>query len=339
MLTLLDAWLHTIDPYVVWPIRWYGLSYLAGFLIGYLMLRLVTTRGRSPLRTEQVGDLVVTLAICGVIGGRLGYVFFYKPSLLTTVSDQLPYWGPLMIQDGGMASHGGMIGAVLGCFFYALRHHISPLFLGDLLAFGAPLGLALGRVANFINGELVGRMCSPDFALAVKFPTAMRFWSAEKVDQLMRAYEATGHAVLTRTRGQFVEYAIARVQAGDADMIQVVRPLLEPRHPSQLYAALGEGVFVGLVLLWLYRKPRHPGVVGFSFLIAYGIARIINEFWRKPDAHIGFDAVLMGWQITRGQWLSIAMLAIGVVGVIVCARRGVERLGGWQRSNCAGSLV
>jgi len=339
---LAEAWLHTIDPFVfdrhlLIPIRWYGLSYLLGFLIGYLMIRLVTARGRSPLKTEQAGDLVVTLAIAGVIGGRLGYVVFYKRSLLTEFTGELPFWGAAAINDGGMSIHGGIIGAIAGCLLYAWRQRMNPLFLGDLLAFGAPPGLALGRIANFINGELVGRVCSPDFPLAVKFPTAMRLWlveQPEKVRELMAAYRAKGHAILNERPQQFIEAAIRRIQNGDAEMAGLVRPMLEPRHPSQLYAALGEGILVGLVLLTLYRKPRRPGVLGFSFLVVYGTVRIVDELWRKPDAHIGFDAVF-GIAITRGQWLSMAMIVAGVVGLFFVARRPVDRLGGWGRMAAA----
>jgi len=337
MVALADAWLHTIDPYVfdrlfILPIRWYGLSYLAGFLIGYLMIRWVVSRSRAPITMPQVLDLVVTLALTGVIGGRLGYVLFYKIDLLWTFTNSLPYWQAIAVNDGGMSIHGGMIGSIIGCLIYAHRQKLSPLFLGDLLAFAAPPGLALGRIANFINGELVGRVCSKDFPLAVKFPTTMRLWDREKIQTLKTAYQDTGRAILDKHQppGQFIEYAIARIQAGDSQMAAVVRPMLEPRHPSQLYAALGEGVLVGLVLLWLYRKPRRPGVIGFSFLIAYGVARIIDELWRKPDAHIGFDT-LFGLAITRGQWLSIAMLIAGGIGLWITARRPVDPLGGWRR--------
>jgi phosphatidylglycerol:prolipoprotein diacylglycerol transferase len=333
MTALADAWLHTIDPYAIWFIRWYGLSYLAGFLIGYLMVRWVITRGRSTLTLVQAGDLVVTLAISGVIGGRLGYVLFYKRDLLWTITDHIPYWGAIAINDGGMSIHGGILGTVIGCLLYAWRQNQSPLFLGDLMAFAGPPGLALGRIANFVNGELVGRVCAPTFPLAVKFPTAMRFWSEKRLEEVMQAYQQTNRAILDKydTPRAFAEYAIARIQAGDQVMINTVRPFLEPRHPSQLYAALGEGVLVGLVLLWLYHKPRKPGVVGFAFLIAYGVVRIVDELWRKPDAHIGFDA-LFGLAITRGQWLSLAMLVIGLVGIWITARRPVDRLGGWGRN-------
>jgi phosphatidylglycerol:prolipoprotein diacylglycerol transferase len=331
----LAAWLHDIDPYAIYlaggyGIRWYGLSYLAGFLIGYALVRLVARRGRSPLTIEQAGDLVVTLAVSVVIGGRLGYVFFYKPSLLWTIFDSPPWWGVLAINEGGMASHGGMIGGAIGCLIFAYRQGLPKLFVGDLLAFGAPFGLALGRVANFINGELIGRVTYDGFPLAVKFPTAMRFWPLEKVQALMIAYQQQGGTLLRDDRPRaFVEHAIREIQSGNQQMAAVVRPMLEPRHPSQLYAALGEGVIVGLVLLWVYRKPRKPGVVGFTFLVVYAIARIIDELWRKPDAHIGFDWTILGWHITRGQWLSIAMLLIGVVGLLIVSRRKAEPLGGW----------
>jgi len=332
----LAVWLHDIDPFALYlgggfGIRWYGLSYLVGFLIGYALVRLVARRGRSPLRPEQAGDLVVALAVSVVVGGRLGYVFFYKISLLTKFTSEVPFWGVLAINDGGMASHGGMIGGAVCCLIFAWRQRVSPLFIGDLFAFGAPFGLAFGRVANFINGELVGRVCSEGFPLAVKFPTMMRFWSLEKVQKLMQAYREQGHSVMRDRPGAFVEHAITRIQNSDAEMASLVRPMLEPRHPSQLYAALAEGVIVGLVLLWVYRKPRKPGVVGFTFLIVYGLARIVDEFWRKPDAHIGFDWTMLGWQLTRGQWLSMAMLLLGIVGLYVVRRRNVEPLGGWRK--------
>jgi phosphatidylglycerol:prolipoprotein diacylglycerol transferase len=343
MLTL-ATWLHDLDPVAFevlgFPVRWYGLSYLAGFLIGYLLVRRVASRGRSPLSPQQAGDLVITLALSVVVGGRLGYVLFYDPSLLADFSSQPPWWGLLRINDGGMASHGGMLGGIVGCLHFAYRHAQPKLFLGDLMAFGAPFGLGLGRVANFINGELVGRVCDPGFSLAVKFPTAMRIWPAEKVRMLMRAYRAQaqgsapGLKLLEERPRAFVDYIIAEIQDGSAELTALVRPMLAPRHPSQLYAALGEGVRV--VLLWFFRKPRKPGSVGFLFLVVYGLVRIVDELWRKPDAHIGFDW-LFGLAITRGQWLSLAMVLAGAIGLMVVYRRTAESLGGWLRGGLSAS--
>ena len=330
MFMLADVWLHTIDPFAVWPIRWYGLSYLVGFMIGWALIRRVARVGISPMSAVLAGDLVLTLAVSVVIGGRLGYVLFYKISLLWQFTGEVPFWGALAINDGGMASHGGMIGGIVGCLYFAWRHALPKLWLGDLMAFAAPWGLGLGRIANFVNGELIGRTCEPAFPLAVKFPTEMRTWPVERMRELMGKLHARGEGLLYDRPRRFVEHAIEQTQAGNQTVIDAVRPMLEPRHPSQLYAALGEGLIVGLVLLWVWRKPRKPGVVAFTFLIAYGIVRIIDELWRRPDTHIGFDW-LLGLPITRGQWLSAAMVVAGMVGLTAVLRRAAEPIGGWRK--------
>ena len=187
MLLLADPWLHNLDPFAIdltgtfvgdlmgGGIRWYGLSYLAGFVIGYLLIRRVLTVGVSPLKPTQAMDLVVTIAICVVLGGRLGYVVFYQPSLFVEFTGDVPFWGVFMINKGGMASHGGILGGIGGCLFFAWRKNCSTpkhkfAHLLDLMAFGAPLGILCGRIANFINGELIGRACERDFPLAVQFP-------------------------------------------------------------------------------------------------------------------------------------------------------------------------
>ncbi len=141
----LAAWVHNLDPFAIRftsdiGIRWYGLSYLLGFAIGYLLIRRVVAVGRTPLTREQIGDLVVTLAIGLVVGGRLGYAVFYQRSLLTDFSADFPWWGLLAINQGGMASHGGMIGGMAACFWFAYRRGIPAMHLLDILAFGVPLG-------------------------------------------------------------------------------------------------------------------------------------------------------------------------------------------------------
>ncbi len=331
MFCQLAAWLHTIDPYAIklWdggPIRWYGLSYLLGFIIAYLLIRRVVQAGQSTLPVKRVADLVVTLAIGIVVGGRLGYVIFYKPSLLWEFYNSLPFWGVLAINQGGMASHGGMIGGIIAAGLFARRHHQSMLHLIDLLAFGAPLGLFFGRIANFINGELYGRPCSDDFIFAVKFPQEIVDMSPPALIELADRFDLTG-----RTYDSLVSGLLTRIQAGDPAVIQAVEPLLTPRHPSQLYAAVLEGLVVFAVLLLAWRRPRKPGIIAGLFCTTYALMRIINELFRMPDSHL-LDREFAAWGVTRGQWLSVLLLLGGLLLLYLARRSRNNPMGGYLRN-------
>ncbi len=329
--TTLGTWLHTLDPYAIelWengPIRWYGLAYIAGFAVGYLLARRVVRTGPTLLPTVRMMDFVTVVMLGVVGGGRLGYAIFYQPSLFWPVSDLF------LLYKGGMASHGGMIGMVGASAFYAWRlsrtsqtaQTMLPtneaegrigfashwLFLMDLVAFVAPIGVFFGRVANFINGELIGRAASADLPWAVKFPQELYDMPPSQ---------------LSWTRDQIARI-IAMVQSHDAQAIALVEPMLTPRHPSTLYAALSEGVAVFLILLWIYRQPRKPGVIVAWGMIVYAMARIGNEFFREPDAGIGYQALGM----TRGQWLTTGVLTAGVVLLIWATQRTSAKYGGWR---------
>lgn len=330
MITTLAAWLHDLDPFALElpdvallpdGIRWYGLSYLVGFFVGYLLVRRVTRVGVSTLRPDLAADYIVTVAIGIVLGGRLGYCLLYQPSLFTKVYDHLPFWGPLAINEGGMASHGGILGGVLGAWWYAWRHKHDLPFLLDLFAFGAPLGLFFGRIANFINGELFGRGPT-EVPWAVKFPQELY----DEPELAGRVLEATGL--------RSVDHVIHAIQNHNGEVARVVEPLLTPRHPSQLYAAVAEGLVVFLVLLFAWRVPRRPGLVGSWFALTYGVMRIIDEFFRRPDQHIA-DQEFATLGITRGQWLSILVVAVGLWGLWYSRYRaqkhGIQPMGSWRR--------
>ena len=338
---VLAAWVHDLDPYAIklWaggPIRWYGLSYLVGFVLGYALIRRVCRVGRSPLEPQRVADLVVMLAFGVVIGGRLGYVIFYKPELMVTFWPRLPFWGVLAIQDGGMASHGGILGTILAAWWFARRQGISWLYVMDLMAFAAPLGLGLGRVANFINGELYGRRAAESLPWAVRFPQEL-LDNPELATQALLRVEAANIPDAARLAGAQWEIheIIHAIQAGNRQVIELVGPLLTARHPSQLYAALLEGLVVFLVLLWLWRKPRTIGIIGGSFCIGYGLMRILNEFYRMPDAHL-LDQEFAALGVTRGQWLSMILVLVGAIGIPIVLRRRKPRLGSWRRGPWTG---
>ncbi|MEM8737682.1 MAG: prolipoprotein diacylglyceryl transferase [Planctomycetota bacterium] len=320
MTLTLAAWLHTIDPYAIklWeggPIRWYGLSYLLGFLLALFLIKRITRVGVSTLPTARAGDLVLNLAIGIVVGGRLGSVLFYNPHLLREFSDSAPYWGVLDLQGGGMSSHGGMIGGILATYLFARRHQQSWPFTLDLMAFSAPLGLFFGRLANFINGELVGRPTAPDFPLAVQFPQTLY----DNPDTYRAMVQAYGQ--------ELPPHWLDHLQAGNVKLQQAAAAVLETRHPSQLYAAVLEGLIVFAVLLWLWRKPRRAGSIAGAFCITYAVMRLFNEFFRQPDAHLGLQA----WGLSRGQWLSIPLLLLGISVIILAVRFKTPRMGAWRR--------
>lgn len=341
---------HDLSPFI-WQftdtigLRWYGFAYVMGFVAAYLVMSWVVKRQRSGLTSEHISDFITYIAFGTLIGGRLGYVFFYSPDLLWKFKAEIPFWGVLAVNEGGMASHGGMIGIVIACLLYARKTGISSLYLFDLCTLAGPIGVFFGRIANFINGELVGRPCAPDFPLAVKFPQDIRLWPVQEFDRLkgldvvvdkvgvskvqwlewLDRYRTDGSARDQVYDG--LEKIIVGIQQGNSAAKEAIAPLLTARHPSQLYAAFGEGLFIFVFLFLLWRSPRKPGFVCATFIILYAGVRIADEFFRTPDAHIGFQ--LFG--LTRGQWLSIVMMAIGFVMMFVWTRTATSTIPGWGR--------
>lgn len=337
MLLLADAWVHNLDPFAIelpyFPgggIRWYGLSYLAGFFIGYLLLRRVTKHGKSPLRPDHVADMIVMVAIGIVLGGRLGYCLFYNPELFIEFTpNELPWWGVLKINQGGMASHGGILGGIAGCAFFGWKRKIPFAHLLDLMAFGGPLGLFMGRMANFVNGELYGREVpadSPLAGIAMKFPQEMReSWTGEQIGQL--AADAPTLGLNYADPYSLIEAVMLKVQAGDPAWTEYMQTHLTARYPSQLIAGLTEGIIVFAILALLYRYPVKRGLIGGVFCVSYALMRVVNEFFRLPDSQYIKDGVLP--TVTQGQWLSIGLFVLGVVTIVLALRGKQEKLGGW----------
>lgn len=358
----MNVWVHNLSPFAIqftetFGIRWYGLAYLSGFVLGYLVIRAATLRGNSTLRTDLVADYVTYGAIGVLGGGRLGYCLFYAPELLIRFDSSFPFWGVFKVNEGGMSSHGGILGTLLVCYFYGRKHKVSMLHLMDLAVFAGSIGFTLGRIANFINGELYGRPAPEGFKWAVKFPQEMYLWTQGQVSKLLDvapAAEALGKLHLpdkdvpidrqtwigwvqnfTHDSGsrnavhQTVEQIIVAIQSGNQKVSDALAPALTARYPSQLYQSFLEGFLVLVALFVIWRKPQKPGILAAWFSILYCVARIIGEQYRMPDAQIGFQL----WGLTRGQWLSIALLAVSVFFLIVFMRRNVEPMGGFSRSN------
>ena len=291
------VYVHDLDP-VIWQItdsialRWYGLAYLMGFIGGYYLLSWLSRRKLYPVPQDKMSDFVTYVAIFGVlIGGRLGYVLFY----------QIPNHGwsqfladPLMVLrvwEGGMASHGGMIGVGLYTFYYAWKHRVKWVALLDGLAIVAPVGLFFGRMANFINGELYGRIVPPGSSQGMIFPAELSQDPDLFVRVASRIYETpglldklslSGIAVPERMTAAWVTDRVRDTPA----IKEIVGQMMQDhaRYPSQLYEAFAEGVLL--------------------FAVLYAAGRIICEEYREPDSPFS-----MG--LTRGQFLSVFLVLVG----------------------------
>ncbi|MEM8756397.1 MAG: prolipoprotein diacylglyceryl transferase [Planctomycetota bacterium] len=350
MMTL-AAWLHDWDPFAFriaggFGIGWYGLSYIAGFALAWFAVRWLARRAYTPVPADRAFDVVMLAALGAVIGGRLGYVLLYRPALLVEFTGSPPFWGLPAINQGGMASHGGMVGVAIAAVLVSRGFkdeagqrvgRLPLMHVADLFALAAPTGLLLGRLANFVNGELLGRVIArPGEAApwwAVRFPQEI----ASEHDAGLRTPEQD--AALSRLIEDYrlpdqpfgvgLDSMLGELRRGSPDVAARLEPLVSARHPSQLYQAAAEGLIVGIVVWCVARKPRLPGVAAAWFLITYGTLRIATEFVRLPDAHL---AVARPLGFSRGQWLSGAMIALGVVLLVVVARRGGARLGGWRET-------
>ncbi|WP_144184347.1 prolipoprotein diacylglyceryl transferase [Elioraea rosea] len=256
----------SIDPVLVsigpFAIRWYALAYIVGIVSGWMIMRRLGPAPPPVATREQVDDFLTWTVLGIILGGRLGYVLFYRPGhYLANPLEALMVW------QGGMSFHGGMLGVIVAIVVYCRRQGIDMLAFGDRVATVVPIGLFLGRCANFINAELYGRAWDGPWAMV--FPTD---------------------------------------------------PLGIPRHPSQLYQATLEGLVLFAVLATLARREdirARRGFLGGAFLAGYAIARIIGEFFREPDAFLGF----LAFGATMGQLLSLPMLAIGLWMMATSGRR------------------
>ena len=286
-----------IDPVLIslgpLPIRWYALAYIAGLILGAWYVGRLLARpalwgaASPPLTRAQLDDLVTWIIVGVILGGRIGFVLFYRPELLLSLTTLGPVPVPqaLAVWEGGMSFHGGLLGVAVATLLFARRRGENPLRIGDLLACATPIGLFFGRLANFINAELYGR--ETDAAVGMVFP--LRF--DRQADAWLYGPEG-GPAAFTRE---------AWLASGDA----------VARHPSQLYEAALEGVLLFLLIrvaVVRFGALRRPGLATGLFLGGYGLARFVVEFFREPDTYAFAEAI--GF-LTRGMTLSLPMIALG----------------------------
>jgi phosphatidylglycerol:prolipoprotein diacylglycerol transferase len=273
-----------IDPiaFSLGPVQvhWYGIMYLLAFGIAWWLGQRRVAAGRLPVTRDQFSDLAFYLMLGVILGGRIGYMLFYDTAELVRNPLSL-----VRVWEGGMSFHGGLLGVLIAGWWWSRRHAIHFFDTIDFVAPLVPIGLGLGRLGNFIGGELWGR--HTDLPWGMIFPRALDY--------------------LGRTRAELH----AMYLAGDLDG--------EARHPSQLYEFFLEGVVL-FAVLWIYsRKPRPRYAVSGLFALLYGLFRFGVEFVRQPDAQLGFLA--FDW-LTMGQLLSLPLVGVGIVLLWMARRRG-----------------
>ena len=240
----------------VFTLRWYSLAYLAGIVLGYWHLTRMIKAPGAPMALRHADDLFFYCTLGIILGGRLGYATFYAPELWAQPGELIKLW------NGGMSFHGGLIGVLVAIAWVAWRGGLPFLRVADYIATCVPFGMLFGRLANFVNGELWGRVVSDG-----SVPWAMVFPDAGPM----------------------------------------------PRHPSQLYEALLEGLVMVIIMLFLFWRTRarfRPGLLVGTFTLGIAIGRFTVEFFREPDAQLQEFAMRTG--LSMGQWLTIPLMAVGL---------------------------
>ncbi len=325
-------------------LRWYGISYIAAFIFAAFIIKWKVKDLESSLKVKEVSDFVYFVAFGILIGGRLGYCIFYAPHLFLEWHSSFPFWGILELHKGGMASHGGMLGVIAACYLYARKKQLPFLHLVDLAALSAGIGLFFGRLANFINGELYGRVCVEACAFGVRFPQELYRWLQEMPSKLRalaplvetmsaKNIGVPGEVINAEIWNSWITQLLSHSSSAQYHvnlwihkiillaersnpMVVDGLKVLSVRYPSQIFQAFLEGFLVFVVCFFIWQKPRPLGFITGCFGLCYSIARIIGEAYRMPDLSIGFQ-----WLgLTRGQWLSIAFIILSMYFLLFSMR-------------------
>ena len=242
-------------------IRWYAISYIVGILLSWLLILQIIKFKKININSEIINDLISNSILGIILGGRLGYVLFYNNEYFQeNILEIFKIW------NGGMSFHGGLIGVIIATIYTSKKSNVPLLQIADLVAIAAPIGIFFGRLANFINGELYGRI--------------------------------TNHP-----------YGIIFPNGGNL-----------PRHPSQIYEAIFEGLLLFFILFLLFQIKyirNKSGILTGLFMFFYGIFRFFIEFFREPDAHIG----LLYFDLSMGQVFCLPMILIGICFVMICFKK------------------
>jgi len=287
------------------PIRWYGLMYLVAFGIAFLLYQKQVRERNFPIKEDELSGFFFWGILGLVLGARIFSTLVYESSPVYLRRPWLIFWP---FQDGrftglsGMSYHGGVIGGILATAIYSFRHHFDFREIADMAVASIPLGYTAGRLGNFINAELYGRVTTGP--LGMIFPDARPF--SVKETWVREAAEKTG--------------VIA--QNGMVNL---------PRHPSQLYEAFFEGIVLWLIIWFFRNKKPFKGFLVGMYLAGYGIIRFFIEYMREPDAHLGYRITLVKtslppalfssfFNFTTGQIFCFIMIVLGLAWIAIASR-------------------
>ncbi len=305
------SWIRpTIIPGL--PFHWYGMMYLVAFFITYLLVRRQVREQELEYSDDDITDLFFYAIIGLLVGARILATLVYDPTAYYWSKPWMIFWpfdeGMNFTGFQGMSYHGGLIGVILAGLIFAKRRGKNFFDLADLFVAAIPLGYTFGRLGNFINGELWGRVTTSP--LGMMFPHAPVF--STRHDWVRRIAEELG---ISYKEGGFVGL---------------------PRHPSQLYEAFFEGIVLWL-LLWFVFRPRRKftGQLLGIYLIGYGAVRFVIEYFREPDIGIGYPLsfaaetepqalFLSVWNFTTGQILCAGMILLGAAVLYFRRNKGLE---------------
>ncbi len=280
---MLEHSIHHIQPYLFqignFQLRYYGLMYVVGFVFFMIFMRRQIKQNKVDLTNNEFDSLFSWLIIALLIGARLGYVLFYNLGHYIEYPLQIiwPFMDGKLVGFSGMSFHGGLLGCIVGGWIWTRKYKKNFLHIGGYVTTVAPLGLLFGRLGNFLNGELWGRVSEVKWAMYFPGEAGLAYDTPLKI---IRQYIDNGY--------------------------------IQARHPSQLYEALTEGLLLFLIMLFLHKKNASGSVRIGLLLIGYAVFRTFCEFFRQPDAQLGF---LFGW-VTMGQLLSFFMVVGGIAMIV-----------------------
>ncbi len=294
------------------PLHWYGLMYLVAFGITYFLFKYQVKHQRLGIEDDEITNFFFWTILGLIIGARIFSSLVYDTSGLYRHKPWLIFWpfdeNMKLVGLQGMSYHGGLIGAVTGAALYAIKNKLNFLRFVDLTIAGIPLGYTFGRLGNFINGELWGRVTTAPWG--VVFPYAPRF--STSYEWVRKIADTVG---ISYVKGEAVNL---------------------PRHPSQLYEAFFEGIFLWAVIWFFFRKrKKFNGYLLSVYLMGYGVIRFFIEYFREPDLDIGFPIhfgkeiypsalFLSPFNFTTGQILCVIMVLSGVVLYSVLKKRNSD---------------
>ena len=317
-------------PIPGWPIdvRWYGLMYVVGFLAGQWIMTRLARRGFFSVPASRAPALILYTVLGVMLGGRIGYALFYDNSLLHPLEF-------LQVWKGGLAFHGGLAGVVVASWLFARRVGLPWSRIADTCALAVTPGIFAVRMANFINGELYGRVTEAGVGWAMRFPTdpvasqllhLSNGWAMR--DRELCLQVAFGHRSFDSVKDQLSQLD-AQGRAIDWNGVSqyldwnAVKELVPYRHPSQLYEGATEGLLLGIVMLLIYLRtrgnPLRNGCYAAIFLLGYAAARFGIEFIRQPDPQFGATGTVL-FGMTMGQTLTCAMV-VGAGLILLCSKR------------------